>query len=54
VTEGERLDLIAARFFGDPEHFWRICDANNAMNPFDLTDGIGQRLRIPVPQVETR
>lgn len=54
VTQGDRLDLIAARTFGDPEHFWRICDANNAMNPFDLTAEMGRRLRVPVPQVEVR
>lgn len=52
VTEGDRLDLIAARTLGDPEHFWRISDANDAMNPFDLVgDGeIGRKLRIPIPQ----
>jgi hypothetical protein len=50
VTEGDRLDLITARTLGDPEHFWRVCDANNAMNPFDLTAEIGRRLRVPIPQ----
>lgn len=50
VTEGDRLDLITARTLGDPEHFWRIADANNAMNPFDLTTEIGRTLRVPVPQ----
>ena len=50
VTEGDRLDLIAARTFGDPEQFWRIADANNAMNPFDLTAEVGRRLRVPLPQ----
>ncbi|MGB7923294.1 MAG: hypothetical protein WCF57_08620 [Pyrinomonadaceae bacterium] len=50
VTQGDRLDLITARTLGDPEHFWRIADANNAMNPFDLTIEIGRRLRVPLPQ----
>jgi hypothetical protein len=50
VTEGDRLDLITARTLGDPEHFWRVADANTAMNPFDLTAEIGRRLRVPVPQ----
>lgn len=54
VTQGDRLDLIASRTLGNPEHFWRICDANNAMNPFDLTAEIGRTLRIPVPQIEVR
>lgn len=51
-ADGERLDLIAARELGDPEQYWRICDANNAMNPFDLLDTPGRRLRVPLPEVE--
>ncbi len=51
VTEGERLDLIAAKTYGDPEQFWRICDANDAMNPFDLTRTIGAKLKIASPQM---
>lgn len=27
LKQGERLDLITARSLGDPEQFWRICDA---------------------------
>lgn len=50
VTEGDRLDLITARTLGDPEHFWRVADANNAMNPFDLTAEVGRVLRVPLPQ----
>ena len=50
VTDADRLDLIAARAFGAPEHFWRICDANNALNPFDLTDQVGNVLRVSPPQ----
>jgi hypothetical protein len=54
VTTGvdDRLDLIAARTLGDAEHFWQVCDANNAMNPFDLTDEAGCVLRIPLPQFQ--
>jgi hypothetical protein len=50
VTQGDRLDLIATRTLGDPEHFWRVCDANNAMNPADLADEPGRTLHVPVPQ----
>jgi hypothetical protein len=50
VKEGDRLDLITARTLGDPEQFWRICDANNAMDPLDLTAELGTVVRIPVPQ----
>ena len=31
---GERLDLFAARTLGNPEQFWRICDANGVLDPF--------------------
>jgi len=50
VTEGERLDLIAARELGDSQAFWRICDANDAMRPDDLTVVPGRLLRITMPQ----
>jgi hypothetical protein len=51
VTEGDRLDSIAARTLGDPEHFWRICDASDAMNPFNLTEEVGRILRVPIPEI---
>ncbi len=51
VAEGERLDLVTARTLGDPEQFWRISDANDALNPFELTRRPGRVLRIPRPQV---
>jgi hypothetical protein len=49
VTEGDRLDNITARYLGDPEQFWRVCDANAAMRPDELTETIGRRLRITLP-----
>ncbi len=51
---GDRLDTIAARTLGDPELFWHICDANNCLNPFDLTADteIGGTLRVPIPQFQ--
>jgi len=52
VTAGDRLDLIAARTIGDPEQFWRVCDANNAMNPAELTEEVGRKLRVPIPSAE--
>ena len=50
VTEGERLDNITVQYLGDPEQFWRLCDANNAMRPDELTETIGRRLRITLPE----
>ena len=50
VAEGDRLDIVTARTLGDPEQYWRIADANNTLNPCELTDEVGRRIRIPVPQ----
>jgi hypothetical protein len=48
VLEGDRLDLLAHRYLGDPELFWRICDANGALRPEELTFEVGRRLAIPI------
>lgn len=50
VVQDDRLDNISARYLNDPEQFWRVCDANRAMQPQALTDEIGRRLRIEFPQ----
>ena len=50
VGQGDRLDLIAARALGDPEQYWRLCDANRAMHPAELTAVAGRRLHVPLPQ----
>jgi|ERR1700761_3883024 hypothetical protein len=49
VQQTDRLDNLAARYFGDPELFWRLCDANRAMDPEALTAEPGRRLRITLP-----
>lgn len=46
----ERLDLFTYRTLGDPEHFWQICDANDALRPEDLTAGGEHLLRVTMPQ----
>lgn len=51
VTDGDRLDLIAAKTLGNPVLFWRIADANNGMNPVELTEKPGRELRVAIPQV---
>ena len=50
VSDGDRLDNLAAFYISDPEQFWRICDANRAMRPGELTESPGARLRITMPQ----
>ena len=49
VAQGERIDQIAARHLGDPEQYWRLCDANGAIRPAELTDVAGRRVRITLP-----
>jgi hypothetical protein len=50
VSEDERLDNITARYLGDPEVFWRLCDANACLSPAELIEEVGRRLRIPLLQ----
>ncbi len=50
VEGGERLDNIAAATLGDPEQYWRLCDANRTLRPEELTETPGRRLRIPLPE----
>ena len=49
VVGGDRLDNVSARYYGDPELFWRVADANDAMLPEELTREIGRVLVIAVP-----
>ena len=51
VAAGDRLDLIAARYLGDPTAAWQIADANAALDPDELTGagGRGRPAGRPVP-----
>ncbi len=45
-VEGDRIDIIAARFFSDPTQYWRILDANPQVeDASELTPGT--TIRIP-------
>lgn len=48
VSDGDRLDRVAWQHLGDPELFWRFCDANGALQPDELTAVPGRRLLIPL------
>ncbi|HEY9102449.1 LysM domain-containing protein [Chitinimonas sp.] len=50
VVEGDRLDNLAASYLGDPEAFWRMADANRALQPDVLTATVGRVLRITLPE----
>ena len=49
----DRLDLVSFRYTGDPLGFWRVCDANAALDPDDLVDAeaVGTEIVVPVPGV---
>ena len=50
VVQGDRLDNLTHKYFGDAEQFWKLCDANGATRPNELTDTIGRKLRIALPE----
>lgn len=50
VVEGDRLDNLAARYLGDAEQYWKLCDGNGASWPQELTAQPGRSLRIPLPE----
>ena len=49
VTDSERLDNLAHRHLGTPAGFYQIADANEAVQPIELTARSGRRLTIPLP-----
>lgn len=52
VKQGDRLDLLAYKFYRTPRKWWLICDANpELMYPDDLLVP-GQRLIIPPDRAE--
>jgi hypothetical protein len=50
VEQADRLDNLAAHYVGDPEQYWRVCDANGAMRPNELVETVGRELRITLPE----
>ena len=46
VTDTDRLDLLAFKYYGKADRFWRVCDANLVMHPDDLLQA-ARRVRIP-------
>ena len=45
VVEGDRIDLLAHKYLGDPTLWWVICDFNDIAFPLELT--VGAMLRMP-------
>lgn len=46
VQAGDRLDLLAFKYYGKADRFWLICDANNVMRPEELLQP-GRKILIP-------
>jgi nucleoid-associated protein YgaU len=47
TTDGDRLDRLAFRVYGDVERWWLIADANVAMWPADLLSEPGRVIAVP-------
>ena len=50
VAQGERPDTLAYETVGDPEQFWRLCDANAVLHPDELTEAVGAEVRLTLPE----
>jgi len=50
VRDGEHLDHLAHRTLGGPTHYWRICDANDALRPDEIDMTAGNIVPVPSPQ----
>lgn len=51
VVQGDRLDTVTAKQLGDPTQFWRVADANDTRRPEELTDEVGRRIAIAMPEI---
>ncbi|GHA89714.1 MULTISPECIES: LysM peptidoglycan-binding domain-containing protein [Streptomyces] len=47
VSSGDRPDLLAQRYFGDPGQWWQIADANPVLDPHELTEEAGRTIAVP-------
>lgn len=46
LKQGQRSDLLAAKYLSNPAGFWRIAEANDAMLP----DALAEQTEIIIPQ----
>ena len=47
VLQQDRVDLLAYEFYKRPDLFWHIADANEVVDPAELTEEIGKQIEIP-------
>ena len=55
ASHGHRQATVSTtspqQYLDDPQQFWRICDANDCVSPFDLTAAVGSKtIDITLPQ----
>ena len=46
VLASDRLDLMAYHYYRNPEKFWLLADANEAVDPEDLLE-VGRSILVP-------
>ncbi|MER7706367.1 hypothetical protein ABTX81_26165 [Kitasatospora sp. NPDC097605] len=49
VGAGDRPDLLAHRYLGSADRWWRIADANPVLDPRELTATPGRRITVALP-----
>ncbi|MFB6891289.1 hypothetical protein ACFCX4_18510 [Kitasatospora sp. NPDC056327] len=49
VGAGDRLDLLAHRYLGSADQWWRIADANPVVDPLEATATPGLRIVVALP-----
>jgi hypothetical protein len=50
IVEDDRRDVLASVHVGDAQLWWRLADANGVVDPRALTDLVGRRLRVTLPE----
>ena len=46
VVPGDRIDLLAYDFYRDARRYWRLADAADELDPFEVV-AAGETLRVP-------
>lgn len=47
ILQQDRVDLLAYECYRRGDLFWRIADANEVMDPAELTNEVGKAVEIP-------
>ncbi len=46
MRPGDRVDLLAYEFYRDARRYWRLADANDELDPFEIVNA-GETLPVP-------